>query len=521
MKCRSAALLAVAALLPVAGARAAPPAHWKRVVINEVMVAPSKVDPAFGQWIELYNPGQDPVNLQNVVIETDSGQHVLSKSNELLIPPGGYLVLGRSADATLNGGVGVAYAYAGELLLDTESDTLRLRPQGSEFMDVITYGPSADLVVKVGASLSLEPFAAVEAATVWCHGRTLYGYAGDKGTPGAANTYCDGDGDGVAEDEGDCDDGDPAVHPGATEVCNGADDDCDGAIDEQPAGAPSCLSLGVCAGVEPACGGAAGFSCPYPKVFEPVEQSCDGLDNDCDGDTDEDLPPPPEPCLGKGVCQGTVPECSGAGGWVCPYPPAWHPEETCDGLDDDCDGETDEAFQVGAACEKGVGTCRRTGVRACAADGKTAPCSAVAGEPEAERCDSLDNDCDGLTDEDFVSGTRAPGGNCTTGAGACAANGKWRCSEDGTALVCAASPGLPGVETCDDKIDNDCDGWTDEADCEGGEAPEKTSCASAPAHGPGAGAAGVALLLSVAAMAVVRPRTRAATSGRASRTPAR
>jgi len=73
------------------------------------------------------------------------------------------------------------------------------------------------------------------------------------------------------------------------ELCNGADDDGDGATDEDltpPAGL--CSQQGVCAGSTPVCGGAEGWQCPLPPTHEPEpEQSCDGLDNDCNGAVDD------------------------------------------------------------------------------------------------------------------------------------------------------------------------------------------------------------------------------------------
>jgi photosystem II stability/assembly factor-like uncharacterized protein len=74
--------------------------------------------------------------------------------------------------------------------------------------------------------------------------------------------------------------------------------------------------------------------------------------------------------------------------------------ESCNGLDDDCDGVVDEGFNhVGNQCFVGVGICMRMGFYACTIDGTSEVCNVSAGTPEAEICNGLDDDCDGVVDE--------------------------------------------------------------------------------------------------------------------------
>ncbi|MCB1007814.1 MAG: hypothetical protein KDB94_02865, partial [Acidobacteria bacterium] len=76
--------------------------------------------------------------------------------------------------------------------------------------------------------------------------------------------------------------------------------------------------------------------------------------------------------------------------------------EACNGLDDDCDGRVDEDFpDLGLACDNGeAGSCFDTGVRVCATNGTGTVCDAPPGVAGVETCNGLDDDCDGLTDED-------------------------------------------------------------------------------------------------------------------------
>ncbi len=137
--------------------------------------------------------------------------------------------------------------------------------------------------------------------------------------------------------------------------------------------------------------------------------------------------------------------------------------ELCNGEDDDCDNLYDEDFVgLGSTCEVGLGDCITTGKIVCADDGRSSYCDGVPGQGNPERCNGLDDDCDGVTDEDFPS----KGGLCGVGTGACRVVDKWVCAEDQTELVCPVEALAPQVEACGDLIDNDCDGVTDEGTIE-------------------------------------------------------
>lgn len=180
--------------------------------------------------------------------------------------------------------------------------------------------------------------------------------------------YLDGDGDGFGRSDfsmlgcadappmafvattGDCDDYRKTVYPGAKELCNMLDDNCDGQIDEnavpvelwpdadgdgyydartEKVGTPK---IG-CAGLK---GWAAepGDCQPMNKAVNPgAAEVCNSIDDDCDGDVDERV----RPTCGEGWCRREAPGCDLQ--YCVPGAPV---KEKCNFLDDDCDGEVDE-----------------------------------------------------------------------------------------------------------------------------------------------------------------------------------
>ena len=185
-------------------------------------------------------------------------------------------------------------------------------------------------------------------------------------------------------------------------------------------------------------------------------ETCDGVDNDCDGAIDNTYDVGDVCSAGVGLCVAAgLKVCSSPTATVCTATPSAPSAELCDELDNDCDGTNDNGFPAkGAACSAGVGACNRDGLQVCSADGTTTVCNAVPGAPAAEICDALDNDCDGTIDNDTGRGAA-----CAVGVGECVRWGSQVCAADG-GVECDATPGLPAVELCDE-VDNDCDGTID------------------------------------------------------------
>jgi hypothetical protein len=308
---------------------------------------------------------------------------------------------------------------------------------------------------------------------------------------------------------------------GGIEMCDGADNDCDGVIDNgfdfqhDPNNCGACGVVCSAANADGFCaGGVCGYTCrsgyfdvdgkaadgceyDCRKTADPTEV-CDGIDNDCNGLIDGEDPhlvytPADRSCYSSaaGSCQAGVVTCF-AGNLVCvgAGPPS---QEICDGRDNDCDGSVDESdpnlglacYAPGmAGCIAATGSCQgacKMGAYVCT--NGTLVCGGMV-TPVLETCDGKDNDCDGVVDNGID--TEIDPLNCGGCGHVCSfphaiaacVNGVCVLDEKNRHGSCAVGfvdqngdpadgceyPCTPtGPEMCDG-IDNDCNGLVDNDD---------------------------------------------------------
>ena len=156
------------------------------VVINEVMADPSAVTDANGEWFEVYNAGAAAVNLNGWVIAgNNDAPHTIAA--DVVVAAGGFAVLGRNGSTATNGGVTVHYVYAGAttMNLGNSADWLAIRGPSGATVDSVAWTS-----VPAGASRAVIDPAADNTSmngSNWFTSTLTYG-AGDRGTPGGANT---------------------------------------------------------------------------------------------------------------------------------------------------------------------------------------------------------------------------------------------------------------------------------------------------------------------------------------------
>ncbi|MDQ3606376.1 MAG: lamin tail domain-containing protein [Gemmatimonadota bacterium] len=165
-------------------ASAALAATGPMLVINEVMADPDAVSDDRGEWFEVYNPGTTGVDLKGWALASNNdAAHTVGSS--VVVPAGGYSVLGRNGSKSRNGGVVVHYVYGTSLTLANASDWLVLRDATGATVDSVAWGSSMPTGATRGVS---DPSADnTDARGVNWHTATSIFGKGDKGTPGTQN----------------------------------------------------------------------------------------------------------------------------------------------------------------------------------------------------------------------------------------------------------------------------------------------------------------------------------------------
>jgi hypothetical protein len=171
------------------------------IVINELLANPGgTISDANGEWVELYNAGSRPVNLQGFFIADSaaSGRRPYSMINDtttsLVVQPGGYFTIGNTKNTTNNGGVPIDYAYGAAMAFANSLDAFKIaRVYGTDTLTIDrTQYASAAISAQNGISRELKNPALDNSnmdGSNWADASVTAVYGpGGRGTPKAQNS---------------------------------------------------------------------------------------------------------------------------------------------------------------------------------------------------------------------------------------------------------------------------------------------------------------------------------------------
>jgi hypothetical protein len=459
------------------------------LVITEIMWDPTFVADYRGEWIEVYNASSGSLNLNGLIVTSTSNPgHTIS--GDVVVAAGARSLLNVRSSSLVNGGTNGDYTYDYSQVSLGKNDSVGLEASGVT-IDSVSYGFSSHSL-ESGKSITLAPgilsASGNDTSSNWCAGSSIYG-DGDIGTPGSTNDACgnvDADGDGFNADvdcddsdvaitvntyfldndgdtfgssssgtttgctvpsgyselNTDCNDGNSNINPDASETCDGVDNDCDSLVDDADtvdSGQTTYYldsdddtygdDTGTCSdGVSttPENCVAAGETWTYANFVDACDQPTDGssdgfshvlIDGDCN-DSDLNINPGGNEVLGNGV------------------------DENCDGVDNTGTDSDGDGFIDTADCNDG---------------------NAAINPGAAEVCDGVDNDCNGLIDDDdtptdpltwFVDSDSDGFGGSTTSTACNQPAGAFATQQDCDDSSSSIFPGA--TETTADGIDQDC-----------------------------------------------------------------